>query len=45
MLKMIKSRRTSWARHVAHPGDTKNAHKIIIGKYEGSIYPNDPGSI
>jgi hypothetical protein len=42
-IKMIKSRRTNWACHAAHSGDTKNAHQIFIGKYEGTIYLDDQG--
>jgi hypothetical protein len=32
---MIKSRRTSWARHVARTGEKRNAYKILVGKPEG----------
>jgi hypothetical protein len=29
---MIKSRRMSWAGHVARMGETKNAYRILVGK-------------
>jgi hypothetical protein len=31
-LRIIKSRRTTWARHVAHTREIKNAYKILFGK-------------
>jgi hypothetical protein len=32
---MIKSRRISWAGHVAHMGEMRNAYKILVRKPEG----------
>jgi hypothetical protein len=32
---VIKPRKRSWAGHVAHTGKIRNAHKILVGKYEG----------
>jgi hypothetical protein len=32
---MIKSRRVSWAGHVTHMGEMRNAYKILFGKSEG----------
>jgi hypothetical protein len=32
---MMKSRRISWARHVARMGDLRNAYRIFVGKPEG----------
>jgi hypothetical protein len=32
---VIKSRRVSWAGHVACTGEMKNAYNILIGKSEG----------
>jgi hypothetical protein len=32
---MIKPMRMRWAEHVVHMGDTKDAHKILVGKPEG----------
>jgi hypothetical protein len=40
---MIKSRRTNWAWYVTQIGDMKNAHKILTGKYEGTIHLGDQG--
>jgi hypothetical protein len=34
IIKMIKSRRMRWARHVGHMGEMRNAYKIVIGKPE-----------
>jgi hypothetical protein len=36
-IRMIKSRRMSWAGHVAQILDNRNAHRIIMGKPEGKI--------
>jgi hypothetical protein len=32
---MIKSRRMSWARHVARMGEKRNAYRILVGMPEG----------
>jgi hypothetical protein len=32
---MIKSRRMSWAGHVARMGEKRNAYRILVGKPEG----------
>jgi hypothetical protein len=32
---MIKSRRMTWAGHVAPVGETKNAYRIMVGKPVG----------
>jgi hypothetical protein len=32
---MIKSRRMTWARHVARIGEERNAYMILVGKPEG----------
>jgi hypothetical protein len=32
---MIKSRRMRWAGHVARMRETRNAHRILVGKPEG----------
>jgi hypothetical protein len=31
---MIKSRRMSWAGHVARMGEKRNAYRILVGKEE-----------
>jgi hypothetical protein len=33
--RMIKSRRTRWAGHVARMGETRNAYRILVGTPEG----------
>jgi hypothetical protein len=35
IIRMIKSRRMRWARHVARMGAKKNAYRILVGKPEG----------
>jgi hypothetical protein len=32
---MIKSRRMTWAGHVARMGETRNAYRILLGKPAG----------
>jgi hypothetical protein len=34
-IRMIKSRRMRWARHVARMEETRNAYRILVGKPEG----------
>ncbi|PNF21716.1 hypothetical protein B7P43_G10362, partial [Cryptotermes secundus] len=35
IIRMIKSRRTRWAGHIARMGETRNAYRILVGKPEG----------
>jgi hypothetical protein len=35
IIRVIKSRRTRWAWHVARMGEMRNAYNILIGKPEG----------
>jgi hypothetical protein len=35
IIRMMKSRRMRWARHVARMGENKNAERILVGKPEG----------
>jgi hypothetical protein len=35
IIRMIKSRRMSWAGHVAGMWEKKNAYRILVGKLEG----------
>jgi hypothetical protein len=32
IIRMIKSRRMSWAGHVARMGEKRNAYRILVGK-------------
>jgi hypothetical protein len=32
IIRMIKSRRMRWARHVARMGEKQNVHSILMGK-------------
>jgi hypothetical protein len=34
IIRMIKSRRMRWARHVARMGEKRNAYRILVGKPE-----------
>ena len=33
--RVIKSRRTGWAGHVAHMAEGRGVHKVLVGKPEG----------
>jgi hypothetical protein len=35
IIRLIKSRRMSWAAHVARMGEKRNACRILVGKPEG----------
>jgi hypothetical protein len=35
IIRMINSRRISWAGHVARIGEKRNAYRILVGKSEG----------
>jgi hypothetical protein len=35
IIRMIKSRRMRWARHVARMGEKRNAYRILVGKPHG----------
>jgi hypothetical protein len=35
IIKIIKSRKMRWARHVARMGEERNAYRILVGKPEG----------
>jgi hypothetical protein len=35
IIRMIKSRRMRWARHVARMGEKRNTYRILLGKPEG----------
>jgi hypothetical protein len=35
IIRMIKSRKTRWAGHVARMGEKRNAYRILVGKPEG----------
>jgi hypothetical protein len=35
IIRMIKSRRMRWIRHVARMGDKRNAYRILVGNPEG----------
>jgi hypothetical protein len=32
IVRVIKSKRLRWARHVTHMGATRNSYKIMVGK-------------
>jgi hypothetical protein len=35
IIRMIKSRRMRWARHIARKGEKRNVYRILVGKPEG----------
>jgi hypothetical protein len=35
IIRMIKSRRVRWSRHVAQMGENRNAYRVLVGKPEG----------
>jgi hypothetical protein len=35
IIRIIKSRRTRWAGHVAQMGEKRNAYRLLVGKPEG----------
>jgi hypothetical protein len=35
IIRMIKSRRMRWARHIARMGEKRNACRILVGKLDG----------
>jgi hypothetical protein len=35
IIRQIKSRRMSWAGHVARIGEGRNVYKVLVGKPEG----------
>jgi hypothetical protein len=35
IIRIIKSRRMRWTRHVARMGEKRNAYRILVGKPEG----------
>jgi hypothetical protein len=35
IIRQIKSRRMSWAGHVAHMGEGRNLYRVLVGKPEG----------
>jgi hypothetical protein len=35
IIRIIKSRRMRWARHVARMGEKRNAYRLLVGKPEG----------
>ena len=36
-VRVIKSRRVRWAGHLAHMGEGRGVHKVLVGKPEGKI--------
>jgi hypothetical protein len=35
IVRVIKSRRMRWAGHVAHMGEKRSVHRVLVGKPEG----------
>jgi hypothetical protein len=43
IVRVIKSRRTRWARHVARMGKTRSAYRVLLGKPEERDRLKEPG--
>jgi hypothetical protein len=35
IVRVVKSRRKRWARHVARMGEERGVHRVLVGKPEG----------
>ena len=35
IVRVVKSRRMRWARHVARMGEERGVHRVLVGKHEG----------
>ena len=35
IVRVVKSRRMGWAGHVAHMGEDRGVHRVLVGKPEG----------
>jgi hypothetical protein len=44
IVRVIKSRRMRWARHVARIGDSRGEYRVLVGKPEGKIPLGRPRS-
>jgi hypothetical protein len=43
IIRVIKSRRMRWARHVARIGEMRNAYKVLVSKSEGKNHSKNVG--
>jgi hypothetical protein len=37
IIRMIKSRRMRWAKHVVRMAEKRNAYRLLVGKSEGTL--------
>jgi len=44
IVRLIKSRRMSWAGHVARMGERRGVYRVLVGKPEGKRPPGRPKS-
>jgi len=42
IVRVVKSRRMIWAGHVAHMGEGRGVHRVLVGKPEGKNNWGDP---
>ena len=42
IVRLIKSRRMSWAGHVARVGESRGVYRVLVGKPEGKSLLEDP---
>jgi len=43
IVRVIKSRRMSWAEHVARIGERRGVYRVLVGKPEGKNHLEDTG--
>ena len=43
IIRMMKSRKMRWARHVARMGARRGVHRVLVGKPEGKNHLEGPG--
>ena len=41
VVRVVKSRRMRWAGHVAHMGEDRGVHRVLVGKPEGKSHWGD----
>jgi hypothetical protein len=42
IVRVVKSRRMRWAEHVAHMGEERGVHRVVVRKPEGKSHWGDP---
>jgi hypothetical protein len=42
IVRVVKYRRMRWTGHVAHMGERRGVHRVLVGKPEGKSHWGDP---